>query len=100
MNIFLDEVVEFEFKEVVIKFKVIGCDFFSVGDFVEGFGCEDIVFCDFVCGVYKCLVLEGDVLVGVVMYGDIVDGNWFFGLIKDKIDVFEMCEILIFGLVY
>lgn len=34
------------------------------------------------------------------MYGDMVDGNWFFGLIKDEMFIDDMCDMLIFGLVY
>lgn len=96
----LDEAAEFEPKEVATKLKVTGCDLFSAGDFAEGPGRQDIVFRDPARGVYKRLVLEGDVLVGAVMYGDTADGNWFFGLIKDKTDVSEMRETLIFGPAY
>lgn len=96
----LDESASFEPKEVATKLKVTGCDLFSAGDFSEGEGREDIVFRDPARGVYKRLVLEGNLLVGAVMYGDTADGNWFFGLIKDKTDISEMRETLIFGPAY
>ena len=84
-------------KEVATKLKVTGCDLFSAGDFAEGEGREDIVFRDPARGVYKRLVLEGERLIGAVMYGDTADGAWFHGLIKDREDVSEMRETLIFG---
>ena len=84
-------------KSLSTKLKVTGCDLFSAGDFSEGPGREDIVFRDPARGVYKRLVIEGDVLVGAVIYGDTGDGNWFFGLIKDRTDISEMRETLIFG---
>ncbi|AOZ67911.1 nitrite reductase large subunit [Rhodobacter xanthinilyticus] len=84
-------------REVSTKLKVTGCDLFSAGDFAEAPGREDIVFRDPGRGVYKRLVLEGDRLVGAVMYGDTADGNWFFGLIKDGTDVSAMRDTLIFG---
>ncbi len=84
-------------KELSTKLKVTGCDLFSAGDFAEGEGREDIVFRDPARGIYKRLVIEGDKLVGAVMYGDTADSNWFFGLIKDGTDVEEMRETLIFG---
>ncbi|MBS8226416.1 nitrite reductase large subunit NirB [Vannielia litorea] len=84
-------------KELSTKLKVTGCDLFSAGDFAEGEGREDIVFRDPARGVYKRLVIEGEKLVGAVMYGDTADSNWFFGLIKDGTDVEEMRETLIFG---
>ncbi|GAA6208164.1 nitrite reductase large subunit NirB [Cognatishimia sp. WU-CL00825] len=93
----LKEDAVFAPKEVATKLKVTGCDLFSTGDFAEGETREDIVFRDPARGVYKRLVLEGNQLVGAVMYGDTADGNWFFGLIKDKTDISEMRETLIFG---
>ena len=51
-------------------------------------------------GVCKRLVIEGDQLIGAVMYGDTADGNWFFGLIKNGTDITPMRETLIFGSAY
>ncbi|MGR3491194.1 MAG: FAD-dependent oxidoreductase, partial [Shimia sp.] len=90
----------FQQKTLSTKLKVTGCDLFSAGDFAEAEGREDIVFRDPSRGVYKRLVLEADKLIGAVMYGDTADGNWFFGLIKDGIDIAEMRETLIFGPAY
>ncbi|MAY88045.1 MAG: nitrite reductase large subunit [Pseudooceanicola sp.] len=87
----------FAMKELSTKLKVTGCDLFSAGDFAEGDTREDIVFRDPGRGIYKRLVIEGDRLIGAVMYGDTADGNWFFGLIKDGTDISEMRETLIFG---
>ncbi|BBU54205.1 nitrite reductase large subunit [Mameliella alba] len=87
-------------KELSTKLKVTGCDLFSAGDFAEGEGREDVVFRDPSRGVYKRLVIEGDRLVGAVMYGDTADSNWFFGLIKDGTDISDMRETLIFGPAY
>ncbi len=87
-------------KELSTKLKVTGCDLFSAGDFAEGETREDIVFRDPARGVYRRLVLENNVIVGAVMYGDTADSNWFFGLIRDKTDISEMRETLIFGPAY
>ena len=87
-------------KEVSTKLKVTGCDLFSAGDFAEAENREDIVFRDPSRGVYKRLVLEGNRIVGAVMYGDTGDGAWFYSHIKDATDVSEMRETLIFGPAY
>ncbi|MEO3478864.1 nitrite reductase large subunit NirB [Phaeobacter sp. CAU 1743] len=87
-------------KEVSTKLKVTGCDLFSAGDFATGEGREDIVFRDPARGVYKRLVLEGDRLIGAVMYGDTADGAWFYSQIKDGSDIAEMRDTLIFGPAY
>ncbi|MEM1274433.1 MAG: nitrite reductase large subunit NirB [Pseudomonadota bacterium] len=96
----LGETAAFVQKTLSTKLKVTGCDLFSAGDFAEGEGREDIVFRDPARGIYKRLVIEGDKLVGAVMYGDTADGNWFFGLIKDETPIDEMRETLIFGPAY
>ncbi|WP_417723405.1 nitrite reductase large subunit NirB [Salipiger sp.] len=90
----------FRMRELSTKLKVTGCNLFSAGDFSDKPGREDIVFRDPARGVYKRLVIENDKLVGAVMYGDVADGNWFFGLIKDGEDVADMRETLIFGPAY
>lgn len=84
-------------KELSTKLKVTGCDLFSAGDFGESEAREDIVFRDPARGVYKRLVIEDNVIVGAVFYGDTIDSNWFFGLIRDKTDIADMRETLIFG---
>lgn len=87
-------------KELSTKLKVTGCDLFSAGDFADGEGREDIVFRDPARGVYRRLIIENNVVIGAVMYGDTADSNWFFGLIKDKTDISEMRDTLIFGPAY
>ena len=84
-------------RETATKLKVTGVDLFSAGDFAEGDDRDDIVFRDPARGVYKRLVLQGDRVLGAVMYGDTADGGWFHGLIKDQTDISEMRETLIFG---
>ena len=96
----LGEAGAYEGSEVSTKLKVTGVDLFSAGDFADKEGREDIVFRDPGRGVYKRLVLEGDRLIGAVLYGDTADGAWFFSLIKDATDVSEMRETLIFGPAY
>ena len=93
----MGEPATFVNKEVSTKLKVTGCDLFSAGDFAEAANREDIVFRDPARGVYKRLVLEGNRIVGAVMYGDTGDGAWFYNHIKDGTDVAEMRDTLIFG---
>ncbi len=90
---------EAAFKPVqtATKLKVTGVDLFSAGDFADAPGREDIVFRDPGRGVYKRLVLEGEKLIGAVMYGDTGDGSWFFDKIKSGEDVSGFRDTLIFG---
>ena len=90
----------FQPQQTATKLKVTGVDLFSAGDFADAPGREDIVFRDPGRGVYKRLILDGDHLIGAVMYGDTADGAWFFDLIKQGKDVSDLRETLIFGPAY
>jgi nitrite reductase (NADH) large subunit len=93
----MGEPATFVQKELSTKLKVTGCDLFSAGDFATGEAREDIVLRDPARGIYKRLVIENNIVVGAVFYGDTVDSNWFFGLIRDRTDISDMRETLIFG---
>ena len=79
------------------KLKVTGIDLFSAGDFMGGDGFEEIVMSDPAGGIYKKLVLKGDQLVGACLYGDTVDGSWYFKLLRDGRSVADIRDKLMFG---
>jgi nitrite reductase (NADH) large subunit len=79
------------------KLKVTGIDLFSAGDFMGGEGCEEIVMSDPFGGVYKKLVVKNDQLVGACLYGDTVDGSWYFKLLREGRSVAEIRDKLMFG---
>ena len=91
------EEAAFKSSATATKLKVTGISLFSAGDFADGKDREEIVLRDATRNIYKRLVLEGDKLVGVVMYGDTSDGAWFFDLVKRGTDITQMRETLIFG---
>ena len=79
------------------KLKVTGVDLFSAGDFSGGGDTEEILFNDAIGGVYKKLVLRDNKLIGCVLYGDTVDGAWYFQLLRDRQDVHDIRDHLMFG---
>ncbi len=79
------------------KLKVTGIDLFSAGNFTGGEGCEEIVMSDPYGGVYKKLVIKDDKLIGACMYGDTVDGSWYFKLLRDGRKVSDIRDKLMFG---
>jgi nitrite reductase (NADH) large subunit len=79
------------------KLKVTGVDLFSAGSFMGGEGTEEIVLHDPAGGIYKKLVLKDNRIVGGVLYGDTADGSWYFQLLKDRQDVHEIRDHLMFG---
>jgi len=81
------------------KLKVTGIDLFSAGDFMgaDDGSTEEIVLSDPHDGVYKKLVIRNDQLVGACLYGDTVDGSWYFKLLRDGRNVADIREKLMFG---
>ena len=79
------------------KLKVTGIDLFSAGNFKGTENSEDLVFQDVARGVYKKIVIENDTIIGSVMYGDTIDGSWYFQLMKDENNIADMRDRLLFG---
>ncbi|WP_341675587.1 nitrite reductase large subunit NirB [Niveibacterium sp. SC-1] len=79
------------------KLKVTGVDLFSAGNFTGGEDTEDIVLHDPGLGVYKKVVIKDNKIVGAVMYGDTADGSWYFQMLKDKQDIHDIRDHLLFG---
>jgi len=79
------------------KLKVTGIDLFSAGNFMGGEGTEEIVLSDPHAGVYKKLVIQDDKLIGACLYGDTVDGSWYFKLLRERCSVADIRDQLMFG---
>jgi nitrite reductase (NADH) large subunit len=79
------------------KLKVTGIDLFSAGNFMGGDDCEQIVLNDPFGGVYKKLVIQDDKLVGACLYGDTVDGSWYFKLMREGRRIGDIRDKLMFG---
>jgi nitrite reductase (NADH) large subunit len=79
------------------KLKVTGIDLFSAGDFAGGEGTESLLYSDAATGTYKKLVLKGNKLVGACVYGDTLDGAWYFDLLREGTDVSGFRKSILFG---
>ena len=79
------------------KLKVTGIDLFSAGNFSGGPDTEEIILSDPGTGVYKKLVIKDDKLIGSVLFGDTVDGTWYFKLLRDGTNIAELRDRLMFG---
>ena len=87
----------YEGSETSTKLKVTGIDVFSAGDFIGDETTEDIVIKDAARGVYKKLVLKDNRIQGAVLYGDTIDGSWYFQLLRDGTNVADFRDQLMFG---
>jgi nitrite reductase (NADH) large subunit len=79
------------------KLKVTGIELFSAGDFIGNEQTEELVFQDAASGTYKKIVLQDNQIKGAVLYGDTVDGSWYFQLMKDGTDVSAFRKTILFG---
>jgi nitrite reductase (NADH) large subunit len=79
------------------RLKVTGIEMFSVGDFLGDDTTDDIVFRDAARGVHKRLVIRGNQLTGIVLYGDVRDTAWYFDLLRNGTDITELRDLLVFG---
>ena len=79
------------------KLKVTGIDVFSAGDFTGDDQCENMMFKDDSRGIYKKIVVKNNVIKGAVMYGDTLDGAWYFQLLRENTDVSDFRDSLLFG---
>jgi len=79
------------------KLKVTGIDLFSAGDFTGNEHTDELVFQDKSSGVYRKLVVQDNRIKGAVMYGDTIDGSWYFDLLRDETDISDMRKNILFG---
>jgi nitrite reductase (NADH) large subunit len=84
-------------RATATKLKVTGVELYSAGDFIGGPDSEDLVLRDPRRGVYKRLVIEGNRVIGAVLYGDVKEGAWYFDLIQSRTDISSLRSHLLFG---
>ncbi len=90
----------FAHSDTPTKLKVTGIDLYSLGDFADGEGRQEIVLRDASAGIYKRVVLKDNRIIGTVLYGETADGVWFNDLKKKQVDITDIRETLIFGQAY
>jgi len=77
--------------------KVAGVHVFSAGDFLGATGTDSILLADAGLDTYRKLVIEGERLVGAVLFGDASDAHWYLELIRSGAAVDAIREDLVFG---
>ena len=79
------------------KLKVTGIDLFSAGEFNEEEGDEAMVLQDPASGTYKKLVIRDNKIKGAVLYGDTMDGTWYFQLMREGTNIADFRRTIMFG---
>lgn len=79
------------------KLKVTGIELFSAGDFIGDDSTESIMLKDSANQIYKKLTIKDNKIQGAVLYGDTVDGSWYFQMLKDQTDISGFRDTILFG---
>jgi nitrite reductase [NAD(P)H] large subunit len=79
------------------KLKVTGIDLFSAGEYNESGDDEVLVLQDAAAGTYKKLVIRDNRIRGAVLYGDTIDGSWYFQLMREGTGIADFRKTLLFG---
>jgi nitrite reductase (NADH) large subunit len=90
-------IARYEGSVTSTKLKVTGIDLFSAGEFTEGEGDETLVLQDPGQGIYKKLVIRDSRVKGAVLYGDTMDGSWYFQLLREGTDISAFRNTMLFG---
>lgn len=91
----------FAIQPIATKLKVSGVQLFSAGEYLTRPHHRELVMHDPGAGIYRKLLLDGDQLVGAVLFGDTRDGNWYFELIQNQQDLRGFLPAqLVFGRAY
>ncbi|MFD1672757.1 nitrite reductase large subunit NirB [Agrilactobacillus yilanensis] len=79
------------FREVqeTIELKVPGIDLISAGHIKENDQVKSIIAMDEVNNAYKRIFVKDGIVCGEILYGDVSDGNRYFGMIKHQEDIQE-----------
>jgi len=79
------------------KLKVTGIDVMSAGEFNEQQGDEVLSLQDPATGTYKKIVINDNRIKGTVLYGDTIDGTWYFQLMREETNIIDIRKSLLFG---
>ncbi len=82
------------------QLKVTGINLFSAGDFKGDETTETLVYKDPAKFIYKKLTIKDDHILGVVLYGDTSDGNWYFSMLTEQDDISAIRNEMLFGQQY
>lgn len=89
----------YEGTQTATRLKISGIDLFSAGEInpAPDSGAETLLLQDPKRQVYRKLILRNNRLTGVVFYGDVSDGNWYFKLLQAGRDLSPIRTSLMFG---
>lgn len=89
--------IRYEGSIVATRLKVAGIPLASIGNFLGGPGCDDLVYSDPCLPVYKKLVISGGRIVGAILLGDLEGYNRYLEWIQNQEDISLQRKTLLIG---
>lgn len=90
----------FTLQPVATKLKVSGVQLYSAGEVTTQPHQHDIIMQDPANNVYRKLIIENNAIVGIVLFGDTRDGQYYFDLMQLREPISHHLPHLIFGQLY
>ena len=81
---------------IATKLKVADIPLAAIGNIRQSVGCEEIVFSDPGASVYRKLVIQGGVIVGTILLGDLKGYERYLKLIQDQEDISLQRKTILF----
>ncbi|MGX7420544.1 nitrite reductase large subunit NirB [Carnobacterium gallinarum] len=93
------ETAPYEGSKMFTQLKVSGCDLFSAGSIVENDEIKGVESFDGTTNSYKKIFIKDGKLAGVVLYGDTVEGNRYYNILKkeEALTDYKMVSLLYTG---
>lgn len=84
-------------QAIETRLKIRGVDVYSAGVVNASEHEEEILLRDAGTNAYRKLVMRDGRVVGAVLYGDVRDSEWYFDLIRSRVDVSDFAGSIIHG---
>ena len=91
---------KFEDAPIATKLKISGIQLYSAGAVTAPEGAEELVIQDRKANIYRKLILQDNKIIGIVLFGDVRSGAWYFELMQNQQNVASMLPNLLFGEAY
>lgn len=82
---------------VATKLKVSGVQLFSAGVHLTLPTHRELIYTDLALNVYRKILLEDNKIVGIVLFGDIRDGQEYFEMMQRRQNVADIASLLLLG---
>lgn len=93
----LQKLTPFCNSPVATKLKVSGVQLFSAGDYLTAPAHRELTYSDSATGVYRKILIKNGQIAGVVLFGDVRDGQEYFEMMHAQRSVIEVVQSLLLG---